>query len=68
VQVVLAQWVLKFIFTSVWKGLCPLSLRLLSVYPAFIVFGFDDKDALYGDDDMIDLGATAIGQWQGDII
>lgn len=64
-QVVLKQWILEFEFTSIRKGLRPLSLILATIYPAFIVFGFNDKDAVYGDDDMIDLRTAAIGSWQG---
>ena len=67
-QVVLAQWVLEFEFTSIWEGLRPLSLVLATIYPAFIVFGFDDKDAVYRDDDMINLGTATISSWQGNTV
>ena len=66
-QIILPQWILKFILTT-HDDLRPLSLFLITEYPAFIVFGFDDKDAIYRDDDMINLGTATICQWQSDII
>ena len=67
-QVVLAQWVLEFEFTSIWEGLRPLSLVLATIYPAFIIFGLNHKDAVYRNDDMIDLGTATIGSWQGNTV
>ena len=67
-QVVLAQWVLEFEFTSIRESLCPLLLLFATIYLAFIILGFDDKDAVYRDDNMIDLGTATIGSWQGNTV
>ena len=58
-QIVLTQWILKLILTA-HDNLRPLPLLFIAKYPTFVVFGFDDKDAIHRDDDVIDLGTAAI--------
>ena len=44
----------------------PLSLMAAAKYPTLHVFGFNDKNAVFRDDDMINLGCT-IGGGQRDV-
>ena len=67
-QGVLVQWVLETTFLPV-DLLGPLGLTLVAKDPAFVVLGFDDKDAVAGNDHVVDLGAPlAVGAWQVEIV
>ncbi len=59
-QIILPERVLKFILTT-HDDLRPLPLLLITEYSTFIVFGFDDKNAIHRDNNMINLGTATIG-------
>ena len=55
---VLLYGIAKGVFVSV-NVLCPVFAVFASVYPAFVVFGLDDEYAVFGYDDMVNLGGAA---------
>ncbi len=53
---------------SVIQHLCPVQLRLIPVYTSGIVLGFDDKNAVWIDNHVINLRGLARGDFQHKIV
>lgn len=68
VKAVLTQWVLEALLAFV-DLLRPLALVFGAENPPLVIFGFDDEDAVDGDDDVVDLcGALTVCSWEVEIV
>ena len=66
VAVILTNGILEFTFLFE-DDLCPVALIWTTVNPALVVFGFDDEDASFSNQDMVNLCCAVFG-FQRDVV